>query len=105
MPTHTLKDTMKDLEKSLTKLGTAFAEAVANKYNLDATELETLWQETMGTKTKKRAPNAFQVFSKEQRPKLKTKFPDLTFGQTGKKLGEMWKKLSDEQKAKYKKSD
>ncbi len=40
------------------------------------------------------------LFSKEKRPGLpKT----LTFGETGKKLGEMWRGLSEKEKAKYKK--
>ena len=104
MPSHTLKDTMKDLEKSLTKLGTTFATVVAGKYNLDVEELKVLWNDTMGKTSKKRSPNAFQLFSKEQRPKLKQSEPDLTFGQVGKRLGEMWKALSDEDKAKFKSS-
>ena len=42
------------------------------------------------------------LFSKEHRPKLKEEEPDLTFGQIGKKLGEMWRALSDEEKEEYK---
>jgi len=41
--------------------------------------------------------------SKENREKVKAENPDITFGQIGKKLGEMWRALSDEEKAEYKK--
>ena len=42
------------------------------------------------------------LFSKEHRPKVKEENPDITFGQIGKKLGEMWRALSDAEKEKYK---
>ena len=44
-------------------------------------------------------PTAFIVFSNEKRDSLKKL--NLTFGQTGKKLGEMWRALPDAEKAKY----
>ena len=44
-------------------------------------------------------PSAYIVFSNENRESLKKQ--GLTFGQTGKKLGEMWRALSDAEKAKY----
>ena len=42
------------------------------------------------------------LFSQEKRPGVKTSNPDLTFGGIGKKLGEMWRALSDAEKEKYK---
>ena len=41
-------------------------------------------------------------FSQEHRAKVKEENPDLTFGGIGKKLGEMWRALSEEEKASYK---
>jgi hypothetical protein len=40
--------------------------------------------------------------SKENREKVKTENPGITFGGTGKKLGEMWRALSDKAKEEYK---
>jgi len=42
------------------------------------------------------------LFSQEHRPKVKEENPDISFGQIGKKLGEMWRALNDEEKEKYK---
>ena len=51
----------------------------------------------------KKAPGPYMVFCKEQRPKIVKADPNLTFGEVGKALGAAWGKLSDAQKAKYKK--
>ena len=42
------------------------------------------------------------LFSKEHRPKIKEENPDITFGQIGKKLGEMWRALDEKEKQAYK---
>ena len=42
------------------------------------------------------------LFSKEHREKVKTESPDMSFGQIGKRLGEMWRELTDEEKQSYK---
>jgi hypothetical protein len=42
------------------------------------------------------------LFSKEHRAKVKEEDPELTFGGVGKKLGEMWRGLSDKEKEEYK---
>ena len=46
--------------------------------------------------------NAFLNFSSEQRPKIKAENPKIKFGQIAKKIGLMWKEMSEEAKAKYK---
>jgi hypothetical protein len=58
---------------------------------------------TMGAteSKKKREPGPYMVFCKKTRPKVVAENPDLSFGQVGKKLGEMWRELSDEEKKKY----
>ena len=43
-------------------------------------------------------PTAFIVFSNEKRGTLKK---GLSFGETGKELGKMWRALSESEKAKY----
>jgi len=42
------------------------------------------------------------LFSKEHRQKVKDENPDITFGGVGKKLGEMWRALTEEEKKGYK---
>jgi hypothetical protein len=51
----------------------------------------------------KRAMTSFLQFSNEQRPKIKTEHPSMTFGELGKKIGEMFRALSAEEKEKYEK--
>jgi hypothetical protein len=52
----------------------------------------------------KKAPGPYMVFCKEERPKIVKANPGMAFGEIGKALGAAWGKLSDAQKAKYKKS-
>ena len=56
----------------------------------------------------KRDPNkpkkpltAFMCFSMVRRPQIKEETPELSFTEIGKKLGEDWRALSDEQKVPY----
>ena len=49
----------------------------------------------------KKAKNAFLFFCQGERPVLKAKYPELKGTEITKKLGEEWKKLSDEEKAPY----
>ncbi|KAJ2328872.1 Non-histone chromosomal protein 6 [Coemansia sp. RSA 2681] len=49
----------------------------------------------------KRALSAYMFFSKDQRQAVKDEFPDVSFGQIGKILGDKWKSLSDAAKAPY----
>lgn len=51
----------------------------------------------------KRAPSAYFLFMGDARPKVAKAMPDASIGDIGKKLGEMWRELSEEQKAKYQK--
>jgi ubiquitin len=53
------------------------------------------------TVKKKREPGPYMKFCKEMRPKVVKENPKLTFGEVGRKLGEMWRELSDEEKKKY----
>ena len=51
----------------------------------------------------KKAPGPYMVFCKEKRPEILKKNPGMAFGEVGKALGAAWGKLSDAEKAKYKK--
>jgi len=50
---------------------------------------------------KKKQQSGFGVFSAETRPKLKEDEPALSFGGVARRLGEMWKAMSEEEKAPY----
>lgn len=49
----------------------------------------------------KRASNAYMIFCKERRAQLKLDRPDLPFGQLGKRLGDMWRSMTAEEKKPY----
>jgi structure-specific recognition protein 1 len=51
----------------------------------------------------KNALTAFMFFNKDMRHKLKEENPDLSFGDLGRLVGEKFKALTDEEKAKYNK--
>jgi len=53
-------------------------------------------------KEPKKAMTAYMIFSQEKRADIKKEHPEVTFGETGKLLGESWKKLSEEDRQKYK---
>lgn len=55
-----------------------------------------------GGSTGKKPLSGFMLFSKEHRGKVKEENPEMTFGGLGKKLGEMWRALSDKEKEEYK---
>mmetsp|Transcript_10810 Transcript_10810/g.16095 ORF Transcript_10810/g.16095 Transcript_10810/m.16095 type:complete len:171 (-) Transcript_10810:200-712(-) len=46
----------------------------------------------------KRASNAYMIFCKSRRPRLKEEFPELAFGKIGAKLGEIWRDLRPDEK-------
>ena len=48
----------------------------------------------------KRKPNAYMNFVKENRPKIVKENPDMGFTDIGRKLGEMWRELTDDEKKK-----
>ncbi|GKY96421.1 hypothetical protein MPSEU_000601600 [Mayamaea pseudoterrestris] len=49
----------------------------------------------------KKATTSFLAFSNEIRPKVKADYPDASFGELGKKIGEMFRNLTSEEKEKY----
>lgn len=49
----------------------------------------------------KKGMSAFMLFSNDQRNKIKTDNPELSFGEIGRKVGEAWKALNDKQKQVY----
>ena len=49
----------------------------------------------------KRASNAYMIFCKARRARLKSERPDLAFGKLGAKLGEMWRQMTPSQRRPY----
>lgn len=49
----------------------------------------------------KKNKGPFLVFAEEERPKIKSQFPDIKFTQMGSILGERWRALSKEEKERY----
>jgi hypothetical protein len=50
---------------------------------------------------KRRGMTGFIAFSNEHREEVKKEHPTASFGELGKRLGKMWRALSDEEKQKY----
>jgi hypothetical protein len=63
-------------------------------------QLLELWNKKQVKSTRKKS--AYINWASGMRPKIKTTHPNLSFSDVAKKLGEEWRKLSDEEKAKYK---
>ena len=53
----------------------------------------------------KRGLSAYVFFCRDKRPEVVKKYPDLKFGEVGKKLGEMWRDLDDSKKEPYKQKE
>eukprot|EP00466_Bigelowiella_natans_P016044 jgi/Bigna1/146892/aug1.123_g21600 len=49
----------------------------------------------------RQAANAYMVFCKEHRSRVKQQHPNLPFGKIGAKLGAMWRIMSEEAKAPF----
>jgi hypothetical protein len=69
---------------------------------LSLTSLVTQKAATKAKTAGKKPLSGFMLFSKENRIKVKEENPEMTFGQIGKKLGEMWRALSDKEKQEFK---
>jgi hypothetical protein len=49
----------------------------------------------------KKPLSGYMKFAQQQRPAVKEEFPQLSFSDLGKKLGELWRNLSEEEKQQY----
>ena len=49
----------------------------------------------------KKAMSAFMYFSNKMRPKIKAENPDISFGDLGKRIGELYRALTPEEKEPY----
>ena len=95
----------KELQKVVNKTIDIYIKQLSEKYQLESSELHVLWNEVQGSKKQSKPRKSGYInFCKVERPKLKKNNPDMTFGEQGKKLGELWKGLSDKEKKKWNES-
>jgi len=87
----------------------------ATKFELDEDEVKEFLEEQLKNefatgkgkgKTSKASKgkskqNAYQAFCVAKRPIVKEENEDITFGEIGKKLGEMWKELSEDDRVEW----
>jgi hypothetical protein len=87
----------------------------ATKFELDEDEVKEFLEEHLknefatgkgkGKKDKaskgKSKQNAYQAYCVAMRPIVKEENEDITFGETGKKLGEMWKEVSEDDRVEW----
>tara|TARA_B100000073_G_C23669881_1_gene548158 strand:+ start:641 stop:844 length:204 start_codon:yes stop_codon:yes gene_type:complete len=52
-------------------------------------------------RTPKKQLSPYMKFCKETRAKIVEENPKLTFGEVGRKMGEMWREMSDDEKKKF----
>ena len=52
-------------------------------------------------RTPKKQLSQYMKFCKETRAKIVEENPKLTFGEVGRKMGEMWREMSDDEKKKF----
>lgn len=76
-----------------------------NEINIYVNSRTNLWQlirnNTVRQPNSERKPSPYINFCSQNRPLIKSQNPDITFGELGQKLGELWNELTEEQKNNY----
>lgn len=85
-----LEDTKESTQKSLFMTTVAFDMPVSGKP-----------KKVKDPNAPKKGMSAFMLFSNDQRNAIKTKNPEATFGEIGRKVGEAWRGLTDKQRSVY----
>jgi len=104
-----LMDVLKtDIELYISK----FIDEIAIETNINKNKLHEIWmnvfnnnkiiQKSTATVNKKKTVSAYVNFCNQQRPSLKEKYPNLSFGDISKQLGKLWSELSPDEQNKYK---
>jgi hypothetical protein len=104
-----LTDILKnDIEIFISK----FIDEVSIETNINKNRLHEIWMNlnksssksipSMTTIKKKKTVSSYVNFCNKQRPILKEKYPNLSFGEISKQLGKLWSELSTEEQNKYK---
>jgi len=78
------------------------AEEIEESEEVEESESEESESEEESEEEKpKKGLSNYLRFSREMRPMLKEDEPDISFAQMGRRLGEMWRALSEEDKEAY----
>jgi len=95
---------LRKISKHLDGAAACFIKTIAEKYNLEETELESIWTETtkmrLGGKNG-RGQTPYNHFCASERTKVLAVHPDMTFSALSTHLAASWKVLSDAEKATY----
>ena len=68
--------------------------------NITKQQLLELWNKKQTKQPRKKS--SYINWSTQARPKIKQQYPSLSFSEVAKKLGQMWKEMSQEERDKYK---
>lgn len=97
---------LKNIQKSIEKTVLDYTHAVAEKYGIPQDDLVEMWTEvskmrikTASNQSKRMSP--WLRFCKEERVKMKTENPELSFGTISKRIGEKWSSMSKEERDTY----
>jgi hypothetical protein len=95
---------LRKISKHLDGAAACFIKTIAEKYNLEESELESIWTETtkmrLGGKSG-RGQTPYNHFCASERSKVLALHPDMTFSALSTHLAASWKGLSDAEKATY----
>lgn len=95
---------LRKISKHLDGAAACFIKTIAEKYNLEESELEGIWTETtkmrLGGKSG-RGQTPYNHFCASERSKVLAVHPDMTFSALSTHLAASWKGLSDAEKATY----
>jgi len=82
------------------------AKKLRKEYEAKIEEIDRKITNQIARKTRKQKKlkrlNGYQLFDKENRPSLKEHFPELSFVEQNKKLGNAWRSLNDEEQEMWK---
>ena len=99
---------MKKIAKHIDTAMEDFCKHIATHFDLDATEISSLWKESQssGSNAAKKKGNAkksgYVMFGLEVRPLIKAENEVITFAEMSKEVGRRWSALSVEEKLRYK---
>jgi len=80
------------LRRTVNKYVDNYIEYIAGKkYDIKPEDLQVDWEVVSKLPASKKAESPYIAFCKTERPKIKSEFPNLSFGDVAKELGRRWK--------------
>ena len=97
---------LKTIQKSIEKCVLEYVRTISEKYNIPEDDLVEMWGEvtkmrikTASNQSKRMSP--WLRFCKEERVRMKTSDPELSFGEISKRIGEKWSSMSTDDREAY----